>query len=192
DALLGTVTTGQIWDTSALVRVEPDVRVVSYPEVFPERFGASAPQGFDWIVGNPPWVAFQGRATQRISPERRAFCRQHYRAFSGYPTLHGMFIGRAAELAPHGRVTLLVPSSVSDLEGYRGARAALRKTHDLDEPMPEFGQDAFEGVVQPCFGLIARGRARPSVPDENELARPWILTERTHASSAIADFPPPE
>ncbi|HXS16643.1 MAG TPA: DNA methyltransferase, partial [Polyangiaceae bacterium] len=42
--------------------------------------------GFDWIVGNPPWVAFQGRATQAISTELRAFYRRRYRAFSGYPT----------------------------------------------------------------------------------------------------------
>lgn len=110
---------------------------------------------FDWIIGNPPWVAYQGRATQKISPERRAYLRRRFRAFQGFPTLHGIFVERATELAPEGVIALLLPSSVSDLAGYRATRASLARSHRPLEPLPEYGEDAFPGVVQPCFGLVA-------------------------------------
>src|SRR5690606_14405152 len=81
--------------------------------------------------------------------------RARYAAFTGYPTTQGMFAERAAELAPHGVISLLVPSSLSDLDGYAQARRAVTKSHQIAEPLLEFGQDAFAQVVQPCFGLLA-------------------------------------
>lgn len=148
--------------------------------------------GFDWIVGNPPWVAFQGRATQPITAELRSFYRQRYTAFSGYPTTHGMFAERATELGPGGVISLLVPSSLADLDGYTSARAAVAKNHDVQEPLLEFGQDAFERVVQPCFGLIAA--PRPSSPRTiaPEPGRRWVLEERARLSATADRITPPE
>jgi len=130
---------------------------------------------FDWLIGNPPWVAFQGRATQPLDPERRAWLRRTYSAFAGFATLHGVFAQRATELAPRGLVSLLLPSSLSDLDGYRAARRAVLHAHTLHEPLEEYGQDAFGGVVQPCFGLLASPRtgAPDPLPD-----RKWRLLER--------------
>lgn len=137
---------------------------------------------FDWIVGNPPWVAFQGRATFPISRERRATYRARFRAFSGYPTLQGLFVERATELAPRGVVTLLLPSSIADLQGYRATRSCLTTTHRPIEPLCELGQDAFEGVVQPCFGLQAAPRRPPSSADRGSDAA-WLLAERTRQNA---------
>ncbi len=163
-------------------------RLFHFNEEFEQVFSGPA-QGFDWIVGNPPWVAFQGRATQKISPETRSFYRRHYKAFRGYPTLHGLFIERATLLAPRGVITLLVPSSVSDLEGYRFARRVVDTGHQVSEPLLEFGQDAFEGVVQPCVGLVAAARA---VPSTDPSSRPWLLHERARADSEPASVAAPE
>src|SRR5690606_16176287 len=88
------------FDFSQLVRARFNV-AAAFPAVF-----SSGAEGFDWIVGNPPWVAFQGRATQPIEKELRAFYRARYAAFTGYPTTQGMFAERAAELAPHGVISL--------------------------------------------------------------------------------------
>jgi hypothetical protein len=162
-----------------------------YFRAFPEIFGSSsvpsARAGFDWIVGNPPWVAFQGRATQKITAARRAFYRSGYRAFAGYPTLHGLFVERAVNLAPLGSVSLLLPSSVSDLDGYKSTRACLMDAHRPNEPLPEFGQDAFSGVVQPCFGLIAS----PRTCQEPEPTRAWILQERSRSGAEVMRAAPP-
>lgn len=151
----------------------------SFEDHFPAVFSGDTP-GFDWIVGNPPWVAFQGRATQKITPELRAYYRAHYRAFRGYPTLHGLFVERATRIAPRGVLSLLLPSSVSDLTGYQATRETVELAHEVLEPLEEYGQDAFESVVQPCFGLVARHRLS-EVPPPTRSA--WTLKERARSDS---------
>jgi hypothetical protein len=193
DALLGSVHEGAGIDTKELAGAEGKLAPIHFFEAFPQLFSGTSARGFDWVVGNPPWVAFQGRATQKITKQRRAFYRRHFSAFQGYPTLHGLFVQRAAQLAPKGVVTLLIPSSVSDLEGYRATRAALESAHEPRQPFPEYGQDAFEGVVQPCFGLIATPRhvSEGDAP-ASDGTKPWILQERTHASAKIHQVPVPD
>lgn len=133
------------------------------------------------VIGNPPWVAFAGRAAQPLDPDCRAYYGRRFRSWRGYPTLHGLFIERAAEIAPQGVVALLVPSPIADLDGYRAARLALTSTHRVIEPLLEFGQDAFEGVTQPCFALIAAPAAETQGSD-----RRWQLAERQLSSGTAA------
>lgn len=151
---------------------------------FQELGGA---HGFDCVLGNPPWVAFAGRATQPLAPPLRAYYRRAFQAFRGYPTLHALFVELAAQLAPRGVVALLVPSPLADLDGYRPVRRALAETHAPCEPLLELGQDAFTSVTQPCFALVAAPRASPPVAPE----RAWVLTERKHAGGTAAAVRPP-
>lgn len=143
-------------------------------------------RGFDLVIGNPPWVAYAGRAAQPLEPGVRRRLGESFRAFRGYPTLHGLFVERAVELAPSGTVALIVPSPLADLEGYRPVRRALGSSHAPCEPLLELGQDAFEGVTQPCFALIA-------VPGRGvEDGRPFRLVERQRAGSVAAEVEVPE
>lgn len=159
----------------------------SFGHLFPR---VASGDGFDWIVGNPPWVAFQGRATQKISASRRAYYRRRFEAFSGYATLHALFVERALELAPRGAVTLLLPSSLSDLSGYRATRARLRRTHEPEQDLEEFGQDAFAGVVQPCFGLVALSRDASSPAITEPIDAPLCLMERRRNGTDVLAAPP--
>jgi hypothetical protein len=156
--------------------------VGSYPEL-DER-------GFDLVIGNPPWIAYAGRAAQPLEPARRRALRERYQGFSGYPTLHGAFVERACRLAPRGVVALLVPSPLADLDGYRPLRRALTRSHAPCEPMLEFGQDAFAEVTQPCFALVARplapGEAGAMPPD-----RAFSLLERARRSGVAQALTPP-
>jgi N-6 DNA Methylase len=148
---------------------------VSYGELAREH-------GFDCVVGNPPWVAFAGRATQPLGPTLREHYRRAFHAFRGYPTLHALFVELAARLAPRGVVALLVPSPLADLDGYRPVRRVLSTSHAPCEPLLELGQDAFEAVTQPCFALVAAPRVTP----ESDPERAWRLTERKHAAATAA------
>lgn len=145
----------------------------------------AAPGSFDLVIGNPPWVAYAGRAAQPLAPELRRELGRRFAAFRGYPTLHGLFVECAARLAPRGVVALLLPSPVADLAGYAPVRAALARTHSVREPLEEFGQDAFEGVTQPCFALIAAPGPEPGGE------RAWRLSERQRRASAAAEVAPP-
>ena len=182
DALLGppyALATG-----SAGARPEPKASqrldfVAEFPEVF-ER------GGFDLVIGNPPWVAYAGRAAQPLSPERKAYFSHHYSALKGYPTLHGLFVERALRLAPQGTVALVVPSPIADLHGYRAVRRVVRATHTPCEPLLEFGQDAFASVTQPCFALIAEASTgSASAPSVDE--QPFRLAERQRAAGSAAE-----
>ncbi len=142
---------------------------------------------FDLVLGNPPWVAFAGRATQPLAPATRAYYRQSFQAFRGFPTLHGLFVELGARLAPRGVVALLIPSPVADLDGYRHVRRVLAESHAVQEPLLELGQDAFESVTQPCFALVAA----PRESSEPKPERAYVLTERRRSASAAAEVQTP-
>jgi SAM-dependent methyltransferase len=143
--------------------------------------------GFDLVLGNPPWVAFAGRATQPLPPELREHYRGSFLAFRGYPTLHALFVELGGRLAPRGVIALLIPSPLADLDGYRPVRRALSATHAVHEPLLELGQDAFASVTQPCFALVASPRRQPEPQPE----RPFVLTERRHASATASQVRTP-
>ncbi|HEX6766001.1 MAG TPA: N-6 DNA methylase [Polyangiaceae bacterium] len=139
--------------------VVADALVSDFSELFPN---VTRSGGFHAFVGNPPWVSYAGRAAQPLAPELRAAYTGRYRAFFGYRNLQGLFVERAAALlAPGGRLGLLLPSSMSELEGY----AATRRAHDRfcipDEELPDIGEGGFEGVFQPCMILLSTRRAAP-------------------------------
>lgn len=143
--------------------------------------------GFDLVLGNPPWVAFAGRATQPLAPELREHYRRTFRAFRGYPTLHALFVELGARLAPRGVVALLIPSPLADLDGYRHVRGTLAASHAVQEPLLELGQDAFASVTQPCFALVAAPRRTPELEPE----RAFVLTERRRAAGAALPLQTP-
>ena len=156
----------------------------SYPDV-------NQAGGFDLVIGNPPWVAYAGRAARPLAPEIRAAYRTRFAAWRGYPTLHALFVERAAALAPGGVVALLLPSPLADLDGYRAARRTLGQSHVALEPMLEFGQDAFIEVVQPCFALIAGPRPIGSEAVAPASGTAWRLEERTNRIDIARAVPMP-
>jgi hypothetical protein len=140
-----------------------------FPEVFERR------RGFDAFVGNPPWVAFAGRAAQPIEDTLAAYFRSRTGAFSGYPTLHGLFVWRTASLlAPGGRLGLVLPTSVSDLAGYAPTRRAHDALCEPDRDLTDFGDGAFAGVFQPCMALTSTRRSE-MVPVERNEPRVWSV-----------------
>ncbi len=156
-----------------------DVPDLCWGQAFPRVFAAA---GFDLVLGNPPWVAYAGRAARPLAATRRKLFRDRFNAWRGYPTLHGLFVERAAQLAPCGIVALLLPSPVADLDGYRAVRRVLCEGHGPVEPLLEFGQDAFRGVVQPCFALIAKPAAARPVESSRDPSASWQLEERTRCA----------
>ena len=147
--------------------------------------------GFDVVMGNPPWVAYAGRSAVPLAPSVREYFAQNYAAWRGFPTLHGLFVERAASLAPRGTVALLLPSPVADLDGYRSVRAALTRTHRVRASMTEFGQDAFEGVTQPCFALLAdSAEARGDIAVAS--TERWLLSERQRVAGTASTLEIPK
>lgn len=118
--------------------------------------------GFDAIVGNPPWVSYAGRAAQPLDAARRRYYLARYASFAGYRNLQGLFVELAARLArPGGRVGLVLPSSMAELDGYAPTRAAHDALAVCDPLLPDLGEDGFLGVFQPSMVLRSTVRAMP-------------------------------
>ena len=142
----------------------------------------------DAYVGNPPWIAYKGRAAEPLARGRAEYLKKSCDAFAGYPTLHGVFVERgAARLANSGRLGLLVPTSMADLAGYAPTRRAHDRHCQVDQALTDYGAHAFAGVFQPAMALHSTKRTCRVEPGsgEWELARTDIdlvtlgLLERT-------------
>lgn len=145
---------------------EPDAHELAPPH--PRRFDwcnefvdvfSRERSGFDAVIGNPPWVAFVGRARQPMDAALARYFAATNPAFRQYRTLHGLFAFRCASLLRGGgRLGLVLPTSVADLAGYR----ATRDAHDLlsqpDDDLPSWGDGAFPGVFQPSMALLSTRR----------------------------------
>lgn len=184
DALIGDVSTKHRFaEQRELVPTRP-ARFDWFVE-FPDVFDRDTP-GFDACVGNPPWVAYVGRAAQPLAPELARYYERVNPAFHGYRTLHGLFVRRAAELArPGGRIGLVLPTSVADLDGYAPTRSAHDALADADSALYDFGDGAFRGVFQPSMALTSTRRA-DSVPPKNK-GTPWTLA-RTDLDDVAASL----
>jgi len=141
--------------------------------------------GFDAFVGNPPWVSYAGRAAQPLDAKSRRSFASTYASFAGYRNLQGLFIERSATLLrPSGRLGFIVPSSMSEQEGYAPTRAAHDRLCICDPNLRDLGNDAFSGVFQPCMALVStRRHAAPEdafgeVPLSNGHRSIWPI-ERT-------------
>ena len=124
-----------------------------------DALAATWPSGAH-VVANPPWVSFSGRQAQA----RTTTCVE---APGGWPSLHGAFLARIAEhVRDQGTsAAVLVPASISALEGYAALRAkvdaACRKVELL-----ELGERAFPGVTEPTILLRLEPKSSSTGPAE--------------------------
>lgn len=145
--------------------------------------------GFDWVVGNPPWV----RLSELPAEDRRAL-KQRYRllrshrarpalsllgeqqtnsqalsSFGSQPDLSVAFVERSLELCRQGGiVALLLPAKLLRSQYGAPLRAALATEHlplrieDLSEDgQRHFGADTFPALL---FTRRGRATAEPSLP----------------------------
>lgn len=140
--------------------------------------------GFDAMVGNPPWVSYAGRAAQPLDDARRGYYAREYPSFQGYRNLQGLFVERAASLLrPGGRLGLILPSSMAELDGYGPTRAAHDRWAECDAALPDLGERAFRGVHQPAMALRSTVRATPRAVGS---AAPWPLARPDLDPEALA------
>lgn len=150
--------------------------------------------GFDAVLGNPPWIAYAGRAAQRLPVDVAARLRATFGAFAAYPTTHGPFVELAARLLrPGGRLGLVLPSSVAELDGYAPTRRAHDALCDVPAPLEDFGEGRFPGVTQPCLALasirVEGGRASSPPGAPWPIARPDLDERGARLLARLAALP---
>jgi hypothetical protein len=163
DALLGEPRPGAMAPATPLPEAERCL-AIDWGTTFGDVFGRND-GGFDAILGNPPWVAYVGRAAQPLEPALFAYYAATNPAFKRYRTLHGLFVYRTATLLRGGgRLGLVLPTSVADLAGYAATRAAHDALCSVDAELPDWADGAFDGVFQPCMALLSTRHTTASSP----------------------------
>ncbi|HTM46535.1 MAG TPA: N-6 DNA methylase, partial [Polyangiaceae bacterium] len=179
DALVGSVL-AESTKTKKGAATDPPGQPFHWSREFPQVFSKD---GFDAIIGNPPWIAYAGRAAQPIEPALARYYKATSPAFAGYRTLHGLFVYRAGQLLKRGgRLGLVVPTSIVDLDGYRPTRDALETLCTVDSPLLDFGDGQFPGVFQPCVALCATRQTKP----DTTASSIWTLTRNDLQPEASA------
>lgn len=142
--------------------------------------------GFDAVFGNPPWASYAGRATQPLEPRTKGYYATCYASFAGYRNLQGMFVERAARLLRrHGRLGLLIPSSMSEQQGYGPTPVAHDALCDCDAALPDIGNGAFIGVFQPCMVLRSTRRSVDRNIEESWAAVRVLIRQTARVPTAV-------
>ncbi len=123
---------------------------------------------YDVVIANPPWKSFSGRQAQEIDPMLRALYAKKFGAFAGWPATHTAFAEQSARLIKRegGRLGLLLPYQIADLEGYAPLRRALAALVSVDRII-DLGENTFPGVTEPC-GLFVLKAGKGDISGE-----PW-------------------
>ncbi|MFX0162573.1 MAG: Eco57I restriction-modification methylase domain-containing protein [Candidatus Hodarchaeota archaeon] len=82
-----------------------------WEEVFPEVF-RDARRGFDFVLGNPPWISFGLRGTQKISKSFARYFRDNYWSMEYKGSFYALFIELGIRLLKEGgKLGFIVPDS---------------------------------------------------------------------------------
>ncbi|HEV7279470.1 MAG TPA: DNA methyltransferase [Pirellulaceae bacterium] len=138
-----------------------------------DRTGDAA--GFDLVVGNPPWTSFSGRHRGEANAEAVAELVDRYPEIGRWPALHSAMLALSAKIVRDGgRVGLVLPLRMADLDAYADLRAALATRMQLERPVLDSGESAFADVVQPAGLFLFRAVAGKS-PGKRD---PWPIDRR--------------
>lgn len=119
------------------------------------------PDGFDLVVGNPPFLSQLGRRTAGTPAERAAWRARFGDVVGPYTDPAALFLLAALELArPGGRVTLVLPESFLGARDAAGARRRVLADAAL-EALWVAGEPVFGAQVDVCAPVLVRGGGRP-------------------------------
>jgi len=112
---------------------------------------------FDFIIGNPPYVAISG-----LDAEERARYRGRYRTASGRFDLYLLFFEQAIDLlAPHGQLVFVTPEKYLYVQSASEARRLIA-TAGVEE-VELIDEQSFPGLVTyPAITTISRVNGRNS------------------------------
>lgn len=130
---------------------------LEFPEVFYNEDGdVLADDGFDVIVGNPPWV---GTRTGIMDEETDTYLRNTFTSASGQFDLAAVFLEQGVEIVEEENVVgFVIPKRIATNESYEDLRETLAKDRYLDTAI-DLGV-AFDGVNNDALILVTGGDER--------------------------------
>jgi methylase of polypeptide subunit release factors len=128
-----------------------------FPEVF-SRARNTADRGFAVVVGNPPWIGFQGDV------QDRSYLARNYESATGRFDIYVPFLELASQLTRDGGFVGMVTPSTYFLRDYgRTLRERLRDGETIVEIIDYGSRQLFEGATNyPAIIILRRDRPSPT------------------------------
>ena len=115
--------------------------------------------GFDYIVGNPPWVSLTRKQGKALPEERLAYYRSNYSGNSYLPNLYEYFLQRSLDLVKEGGyVGFLIPDSFAKNKQFTAYRKYILANFSLKSLM--FGISV-EGVIADSMAVVIEKDLNP-------------------------------
>lgn len=140
-------------------------------------------EGFDLVIGNPPWTSYSGRYRGPADAGSVAHLKERFPEISRWPALHSAMLALSTRIVREGgRVGLVLPLRLADLDVYAELRAEATVRVQLDRPVVDAGESAFADVVQPTGLFAFRADAEGSCSG----AAPWPIARKERVVRAGA------
>ncbi len=125
---------------------------------FDPEYMFNAPDGFDVVIGNPPYVSHD-----KIPQTTKEALRKSYESHQGFADLYCYFMERATLLTKRGGVLALITSN-SYLKADYGApiRSFLRRNMSLLQVLNVEGSQVFDSVIVNVAITLARNSTTPT------------------------------
>lgn len=112
--------------------------------------------GFDIVLGNPPWISYSGRHRGTASAHMVARLVERYPEIASWPAMHSANLALATRLVRRGgRIGFVLPLRMADLDAYAELRAQATRRLEIEHVI-DAGEEAFVEVVQPAGLFVFR------------------------------------
>lgn len=150
NALIGTdYFSGQMLpDTEEMARINPfdwDGK-----DGFPEIMSRG---GFDAVIGNPPYISYSGRQSEKLPSVIEKYYRNKYSSMK-WPTTHSLFIEQSVKNISQRFTAFIIPDQVGHLDGYKSIREIIMKNTKLKD-IKYWGEEVFSDATTPALTFIA-------------------------------------
>lgn len=117
---------------------------IEFAQVFAEK------EGFDCVLGNPPWVSFTGRQQIKLPDQELNLIKRLFPSVASWPAAHPSFMVLSTILLKHtGFSGLVLPLQIANLDSYKSARLGVVSA-GFCVLIKDIGESAFHGVTQPA------------------------------------------
>jgi tRNA1(Val) A37 N6-methylase TrmN6 len=116
-------------------------------------------EGFDLIIGNPPYITYKGKEKVDVSPKEISYLINRYKKSAEYKVnSYALFIENASDLlSSSGHITYIIPSTILQNEYLKNTRGLILQDNHLDT-LVVFKNSVFEAVTDSIIIILSKDK----------------------------------
>jgi len=118
--------------------------------------------GFNVVIGNPPYITYKGKEKVDISPKQFSYLINRYKKSAEYKlNSYALFIENACDfLSSSGHITYIIPSTILQNEYLKKTRGLILEDNHL-ATLVVFENSVFEAVTDSIIIILSKNNKNP-------------------------------